>query len=270
VEFRYIHSRYTSILQSFVLPATGQLVSGSSDLYLIGNDLSLTFRHDAVVPSRTSAINPVGLRASLRLGMEFNKFNGDGEYEVNSGGGLSPLYKNVDFQRVELRWREYLPFFIDNHTVTLTLRGGSILGPAVDEFFDFYAGGLPGMKGYPYYSLGGNEYAMAGLAYRFPLVSNIDLRVLNFYFDKLYATVYTDVGNAWTGDVPAFKDFKTDAGVELRLESFSFYSFPTRIFFNASYGFDQFTRFISSRNTTVTYGKDWAFYFGVLFDFEID
>jgi hypothetical protein len=270
VEFRYIHSRYTSILQSFLLPATGQLVSGSSDLYLIGNDLSLTFRHEAILPSRTSAINPLGRRASLRFGMEFNKFNGDGQYEVNSSGGISPVYKDVDFPRIEFRWKEYLPSFLDGHTINLTLRGGSILGPSTDEFFDFYAGGLPGMKGYPYYSLGGNEYGMMGLAYRFPLLTNIDLRVFNFYFDKLYGTVFADYGDAWTGDVPAFKNFKADAGAESRLESFSFYSFPTRIFFSAAYGFDQFTKYISSQNTVVTYGRDWAFYFGVLFDFEID
>jgi outer membrane protein assembly factor BamA len=169
-----------------------------------------------------------------------------------------------------LRWREYFPFFIENHTITLSFRGGSIIGAAVDEFFDFYLGGLPGMKGYPYYSLGGNEYAMTGLAYRFPVFSNIDMRIFNFYFDKLYASVYADYGDAWTGDVPAFKNFKADAGMELRLESFSFYSFPTRIFFNATYGFDKFTKFISSQNTFVTYGHDWNFHFGILFDFEID
>ena len=82
--------------------------------------------------------------------------------------------------------------------------------------------------------------------------------------------MYADLGNAWTGDIPAFKQFKTDAGAELRLESFSFYAFPTRIFFNASYGFDRFDRFIPSQNTTVSYGKEWRFYFGVLFDFDLD
>jgi hypothetical protein len=270
VEFRYIHSRYTSLLQSFILPASGQLVSSSSDLYLIANDLSLSFRFDAIVPSTTSAINPLGRRIWLRIGQEFNKFNGDGEYTINSGGGLSPVYKDINFTRIEARWKEHIPFFLRNHSLTLAARGGTILGPAVDEFFDFYAGGLPGMKGYPFYSLGGNEFAMAGLAYRFPILHNIDLRILNFYFDKLYATVYGTIGDAWTGDVPAFKDFKADAGAELRLESFSFYSFPTRIFFNAAYGFDTFTKYIPSQNTTVTYGKDWSFYFGILFDFDID
>jgi outer membrane protein assembly factor BamA len=140
----------------------------------------------------------------------------------------------------------------------------------VDDFFDFYAGGMLGMKGYPFYSLGGNEMAVAGLEYRLPLVNNLDFRLFHLYFDKLYASVYTDIGHAWTGPIPNLRAFKTDAGVEIRLETFSWYAYPTRIFFNAAYGFDRFDRFVSSRNTTVTYGKEMRFYLGVLFGFDFD
>ncbi|MCZ6775053.1 MAG: biopolymer transporter Tol [Ignavibacteria bacterium] len=270
VEFRYIHSRYTSVLESFILPAAGRLVPGSSDLYLIGNDLSLTFRLKAIVPSRTSEINPVGRKISFRIGREFNKFNPFGDVEETDGGGLAPVYQNINFTKAELNWKEHIPFIVKNHTLTTSLRGASILGPAVDDFFDFYAGGLIGMKGYPYFALSGNELAVLGLAYRFPISNNIDVRFLNFYFDKLYASIYGDLGNAWTGRVPSLRQFKKDAGIELRLESFSFYSYPTRIFFNAAYGFDRFDRFVPSRNATVTYGKEWRFYFGVLFGFDFD
>ena len=111
---------------------------------------------------------------------------------------------------------------------------------------------------------------MLGLTYRFPLINNIDVRFLQLYFDKLYASVFADIGNAWTGKVPTLSQFKTDAGAELRLESFSFYSYPTRLFFSAAYGFDQFNRLVRSRNQIVTYGKEWRFYFGVLFGFDFD
>jgi hypothetical protein len=271
VEFRFTHSRYTSTIENFIDPETTPptLVPGSSDLYLIANDLSLTFRLDAIVPSRTEEINPVGRKVSLRIGRELNKFNGNGEYKVTSTG-LQPVYKDVNFTRAELNWKEHVPSFIKNHTLSASLRVGSILEHTVDEFFDFYAGGLVGMKGYPFYALGGNEMATLGLEYRFPLVHNIDVRFLQFYFDKLYASMYGDIGDAWSGKTPALKKFKTDAGFEVRLESFSFYAYPTRIFFNASYGFKRFDRFVRSRNTTVTYGREWRFYFGVLFGFDFD
>ncbi len=270
-ELRFMHSRYTSIIESFINPETtpASLVGSSSDLYLIANDLSLTLKVNAVLPSRTQEINPVGRKLKLRIGREWNKFNGDGEYEITSTG-LHPLYKDVNFTRLELNWKEHLPFFFRNHTLSLSARGGSILGPPVDEFFDFYAGGLVGMKGYPFYAIGGNEMAAFGVNYRFPLVHNIDLRIFQLYFDKLYASVYADAGYAWTDFKPRWKDMKKDIGIELRLEAFSYYAYPTRIFLNAAYGFDSFERYIRSRDQTVRYGKEWRIYFGVLFGFDLD
>ena len=269
LEFRFAHSRYTSILENFVLEyddSPALLVPGSSDLYLIANDLSLTFRYEGVVRSTTADINPVGRKIALRIGRELNKFNPQGELNTE----FRPVYQRVNFTRVELKWKEHIRSIIKSHTLTASLRAGSILEYSVDDFFDFYAGGLIGMRGYPFYAIGGNEIATFGLEYRFPLVHNIDTRFLQFYFDKLYASVYGDVGNAWTGKTPALKDFRKDAGVELRLESFSWYAYPTRVFFNASYGFDRFEKFVRSRDATVTYGKEWRFYLGVLFGFDFD
>ena len=57
-------------------------------------------------------------------------------------------------------------------------------------------------------------------------------------------------------------------GFELRLESFSFYQYPTRIFFSGAYGLDRFNR--TFNNDEVTYGKEWRFYFGILFGFDLD
>jgi hypothetical protein len=213
-------------------------------------------------------INPVGRKIRLRYDHEFNKFNPTDT--VNARGELVHLYEHPVFHKLEMSWREGRRLPWGKHTLSTTLRGGTIFGPAVDDFFDFYIGGLAGMKGYPFYSMGGNEYASANLTYRFPVAENIDLRVAQLYFDKLYAAVYGDVGAAWTEGGLSGRKFKRDVGMELRLEAFSYYSYPTRIFFNATYGLDRFNRFIESRNETVTYGKEWNFHVGVLFGFDFD
>ena len=184
---------------------------------------------------------------------------------------LVPLYDTLNFHRVDVSWKEHAQLPGWSHTLSAQLRGGTIFGSPVNNFFNFYIGGLAGMKGYPFYSLGGNEFAYANLTYRFPVLEHIDLRVLQLYFDKLYAAFYGDVGSAWTGGGPGGQKFKRDAGAELRLEAFSYYAFPTRIFFNATYGFDQFEHFIPSSGVpAVTYGKEWNFHFGVLFGFDFD
>ena len=268
MELRFAHSRYTASIGAFNLP-DGERVQAFSELYLIGNDLSATFNFDAIVPSRTSEINPVGTKIRLRYDYEANQFNPTGDYDVSSGV-LVPKYQQINFHRLEVGWRESRQLPGWSHTLSLQVHGGTIFGPPVDQFFDFYIGGLAGMRGYTFYSLGGNEFAYTNLEYRFPLFDHIDLRILQLYFDKLYASAYGDVGNAWTGGGLRGQPFRKDAGVELRLQAFSYYAFPTSIFLNATYGFDQFNFYETSINQTVSYGKSWNFNFGVLFGFDLD
>jgi hypothetical protein len=181
-----------------------------------------------------------------------------------------PKYDSPRFHRLEALWRESIRLPLWKHTLSVQARAGTIFGPPQDDFFNFYIGGLIGMKGYPFYSLGGNEYSMVTALYRFPIFEHIDLRFFQLYFDKLYAAVYGDVGTAWTEGGPGGKPYSRDAGVEIRLESYSWYAFPTRIFFNATYGFDQFNYYIPSTLENVVYGKEWQYHFGILFGFDFD
>ena len=263
----YALSRYSADIGAFLNPNTSppSLVSAFRNTYLIGNTFTAEIKHKNILPSVESEINPIGRSLTLRYAYESNKFNP--EYEVQEGV-LVPVYTNVLFHRFEGVWNEHLGSFIDGHTINLAMRGAGVLGKTVDNFFDFYAGGVLGMKGYPFYALGGNTVATAGLVYRFPLVRHINFRLLQFYFTKLYGSFFGDVGNAWTGSARSGGMWKKDAGFELRLEAFSFYAYPTRFFFSGSYGFDRFER--TFNETRVTYGKEWRFYFGVLFGFELN
>ncbi|OYV85966.1 MAG: hypothetical protein B7Z63_04705, partial [Ignavibacteriae bacterium 37-53-5] len=84
----------------------------------------------------------------------------------------------------------------------------------------------------------------------------------------VYLSAYGDVGNAWDG-TPIGTRFKKDAGAELRFSGFSFYSFPTALFFDAAYSFDRFSEQVPQFKTYATYGKEWRFYFGLTFSFDI-
>ncbi len=261
----YRHSRYGYDVGSFFIPETNNLVGSFGELYLVGNTLQAQLTHRGILPTIQTEINPVGRFIQLRYGYEFNKYNPELVYDEDE----NILYTDYDrprFHRVEGEWREHYP--LSRHqTLSARLRGGSILGKEVDDFFNFYIGGLMGMQGYPFYSLGGNEYASLNLTYRFPILEGIDFRIAQMQFERLYVSVFADIGDAWTGSFPGIDELKRNVGFELRLESFSFYSYPTRIFFSAAYGFDEFTRVF--RNEPVTYGKQWNFYFGILFGFDL-
>ncbi|MEW6654854.1 MAG: BamA/TamA family outer membrane protein, partial [Bacteroidota bacterium] len=176
-----------------------------------------------------------------------------------------PLYNDFKFPKLELNWKEFIPLGRD-HTLNAQMRAGAIFGPQVPDFFDFYLGGLIGMKSYPFYSVSGNEVGWINLTYRFPLFKNIDTRLGHLYLDKIYFSVYADYGNAWNGAFPKMKDFKKGIGGELRIKLNSFYIFPTSLFFNAAYAFDEFSKTV--RGEVINYGKEWNFYGGILFDFS--
>lgn len=263
IEFRFIYSDYVATLGSFTIPNENTLYPTTDDKYFIGRNLQLKYTHKLITPTVDSDINPVGREIEVTYNYEFDKFNDDGEYQIEDGV-LIPVYKNFNFHRLEVLWKEHIDVF-DDHTINTTFRGATIFGPQIPDFFDFYLGGLVGMKSYPFYSISGNELGWINFTYRFPLLRNLDTRIGHLYIDKIYLSVYGDFGNAWNGELPKFDEFKKGAGAEIRIKMNSFYLFPTSIFFNAAYSFDTFNREV--RDEIVTYGKEWRFYGGILFDF---
>ncbi|MBM4165436.1 MAG: biopolymer transporter Tol [Ignavibacteria bacterium] len=271
-ELRYTHSRYASGIETFLFddPDDGVFdpisIPGSREEYYVGNVLSLRWDYKAIALSRFMEINPSGRKIFLQYDYEFSKFNP--EYVIEKGE-LVRVFEEPKFQRVELKWNEYTSLPGWKHTLATLIRAGKIIGGVQDDFFDFYLGGLVGMKGYPYYAIGGNSIAAINATYRFPMWENMDIRVAHLYFDKLYGAVFFDAGNAWTTGSIKQQKFQRDIGGELRLDAFSWYAFPTRIFFTAAYGLDEFQR-MTRNNKLVTYGKEWRFYFGILFGFDFD
>ncbi len=260
-------SRYSSKLGEFDIPLLGHIPSTSTN-YFNGRDLSLTYVYNNFRPSRNDDINPIGRYFKLKYDYEFNYLNPS--LVVNEEGNVVEEFSSAKFHRLEGEWDESFPLF-KSHSLGFKLKAGSILGPTVDNFFDFYASGFPGMKGYPFYAIGGNRYAAANLTYRFPIAQDLDFKFLQFYFDKIFFSVYGDVGNAWNGKNVKLKDFKKDVGAELRLQTYSYYVYPTSFALNAAYGMDEFSRVFPSttnENKTVTYGKEWRFYFTMLFGFD--
>ena len=91
----------------------------------------------------------------------------------------------------------------------------------------------------------------------------------------MYAGVFADVGKAWNKRSLNWstKGFVRDAGFELRLDSLSFYNFPTMIEFSAAYGPDDtWIKAFDDENSVEYWKKDdqdpWKFYFSVLFGFN--
>ncbi|MBK6678793.1 MAG: PD40 domain-containing protein [Ignavibacteriales bacterium] len=266
LELRYVYSSYTASIESFIIPNSTDLYPTFNDTYLIGSNFRATYKTDVKIANKDMDINPIGSGLEIRYDYEMNRFNPDGEYTVDEGL-LVAQYKNFDFHRLELNTHYSIETF-KGHSLGLKLRAGTIFGPSVPDFFDFFLGGLIGMKAYPFYAISGNELVYANLTYRLPLFRDIDYKFGHLYLDKIYLSVFGDLGNAWTGNLSESGNLKKGAGAELRFALNSFYLFPTAVFFSAAYGFDEVTK-TAQTGEVVRYGKEWNFYGGVLFGFDL-
>lgn len=227
--------------------------------YFLGSDFSLEWRHEGVARSRTSVINPrFGRRFTLKYDRLHNKFIKG--FEINRKySTVQEVFKPFNYNQFNFDWSEFfsLPW---KHGLEFHVRGGFIDKP-VESFFNLFAGGLLGLKGYPYYSIEGRKLLNTSLSYRFKISDNLGVNIPPFQFDKLYAGLFVDFGNAWNEGSIQLDDFKKDVGFQIRVDTFAFYNFPMRLFFDGAYGFDEIT------NRNFKYGKEWRFYFGFTFDY---
>ncbi|RMG69075.1 MAG: hypothetical protein D6715_00660 [Calditrichaeota bacterium] len=258
--------RATSGTFSFRDPANPNRVFVSPNFrytYLRGHQVSLNLVHDGVPLTPEKAINPrSGRYISLRVSREWNRFLKD---FATDRAVAAEIFDNFYFWRFSLDWEEYLPVpGTEHHTLDLRFQGGLIDRP-VDDFFNFFAGGLVGLKGYPYFSIEGRRKAIGSVTYRLPVFRNIDRQLLHVFLRSLYLGAFFQAGDAWDRGGLDVGNLKTDVGLQLRLDTTSWYFLPTRLFFEAVYPLRE------QVNTTqnIRYKQEWRFYFGILFDFDL-
>jgi hypothetical protein len=228
--------------------------------YHKGNVLQFRWMHRAVPRSLTDIAPPRGRQITLEVDAASQRFMSG--FAVHSDyGTLIEVYRKYDYFQFFLDWTEYIPSPFKDQSFGLRLQAGAIDRP-VDSFYNFFGGGLEGMRGYSYYGLEGRKLFRLGLAYRFPIVRNIGRRLLWLDFADLFGMLYGDAGNAWNDNTFKPSSFKRDIGGQLRLGMHSFYGYPTALFVDGAYGLDRVRM-----STGQTQGREWRFYFGILFDF---
>ncbi len=221
------------------------------------------FHTDMRRPGVVSAINPSG---GYKAYFEYTRANHLFYTDLEVGGdavGLSEVYAPYNYDMMEGGVEKYLSLPGWDHTLELRGRGGGVTR-TVDPFFYLYAGGLPGMRGYSYYSMGGEQMAIATVTYRFPIVRRAAWNLWPLSVNRIYGSVFSDVGNAWRGELEG-DALKKDVGAGIRVQMHSFYSYPTALAFDVAYGFDRFNVVEEERATE--YGQELRYYLTVLFSF---
>lgn len=145
---------------------------------------------------------------------------------------------------------------------------GSIIGNAawlsnqeIDDFFHFFGGGLPGLKGYTYYesTLSGPNLALTTIKVRQPLFTEKSFSSGPFIFQNMSVGFIGQVGGGFSGKIENWvksSKYGRSIGAELRLSGFSFYSYPTAIAYETHFSVDLDLNISAPKH-----------YFTLLFDF---
>jgi WD40 repeat protein len=277
LELGYRYSPYRVRTEPFFSREHQETIAATSDRYFIGRAFTATGYLEQFRPYSHADVLREGLR--LVAGYEYQSSRLLRSFDIDEGA-LVPEYERYRNHRL---WMEsYGGFRLPGqvlggpHGVSARVQGSTILGGPVDDFFNSYVGGLTGARGYPFYGLGGNETLWFQAAYHFPIVPSIGRQFLFLYADKLFGKLYADAAMAWEGAWPGGEGVRKDIGGELRLGLGSFYLLPTSVFVSATYSLDSFDAALSEGFVTpegarsVTYGREWLWHFGVLFDFDLD
>ena len=143
---------------------------------------------------------------------------------------------------------------------------GWMSNDSVDSFFYFYLGGLPGLKGYPFYSIQGTKKFLAELTFRAPVFSQKQIDLLSTIIQNCTIATIFQFGDSW-GNENKFS-LKKSVGIQWRLNGYSFYNFPIAIEAEAY----QPLNIVKVRSNyepeqVTTYDKEPRFYFKILFEF---
>ena len=170
-----------------------------------------------------------GYDINLKLSYELNDFlNGFGIYE-DSGTFGSILSENNTF-RIEVDFNKHWTLA---ETQKITLSSNTSLGylsdTDIDDFFYFFGGGMPGLKGYTYYDeqLKGTNKIIQSLYFRGPLFTEKTIPLFSSFFQHMTYGLVLQAGKFESN----FNDNEIfiSKGLEIRLYGYNFYSYPLAI-----------------------------------------
>ena len=169
--------------------------------------------------------------------------------KASVSGGVNLFDSNdISFTAVDLDYRKYWHFG-ENYSFAFRMAAGGSFGSTpklyflggttnyignrtVDaEVFEvenlYFADVITPLRGYDYYELEGNRYALANLEFRFPMIEYFAMRFpLPITLSRVIGAMFIDIGSAWTnsdfkggtteGGRKRLQDIKTGFGVGLR------------------------------------------------------
>jgi len=238
-----------------------RLEGGIAYDYYRGLISGLRWNINGVKPRMNQNINPGhGFTVQSSLQYEKNKFISG--LDLSDAGTIVEKFKSNNGLRLNIDSKVHVTIpGTENVTTSFILQNGWFSNSKVDSFFHFFGGGLPGLKGYPYYSIQGTSMIIGTAAFRIPVFMEKHLPLGWYTIQNSTLGLIFQGGDAWIEG----PEWKTSVGLEFRMNGFSFYNYPTAIGIEAHQGLTSFT--INSNGDSWSVDLKPRYYLTVLFDF---
>ena len=210
-------SRYRASIKENII-GQPQIQSGIAYDYFNGKKLGFDWQLKRYKRRIDQSINPVGFNLNLSLANEWNEFI-DG-IDLSNSGTLISKFKDHNLIRGNITG-QYLWEIPSSNRWTISAKGqlGWISDAGVDSFFHFFGGGMPGLKGYPYYSIEGSNMMIYDLGLRIPLFREKHFPIGWFTLQHSTLGIISQFGDAWNRDESEFS-LKRSRGIEWRLSGY--------------------------------------------------
>ena len=263
--------RYRAFIKEEV-PDEG--LKGKTDYdYFQGIDFGVSWKINLIKSRLDGNINPSnGISIWSLINFEKNKFI-EG-LDLSDSGTLIEDWADNNLYKIQFGglFNFELPK-LERWTGTIKSEYGKISNQRVDDFFHFYIGGMPGLKGYPFYSIQGTNKLITELSFRVPIFREKNVPFFWMIFQNMTFGTIFQVGDAWVGEnslnhIKENNSWKRSYGFQIRLNGFSFYNYPVAIEYEMHQPLDVvFNKFVNSSEEEVIYEKESRNYIKILFDF---
>ena len=162
----------------------------------------------------------------MTIGYEWNDFM-EGIAINEDYGTYGSILKPNNTSRFDLnfKWFNYLEKY--DISIENSVRLAFIGNKDADDFFYFFGGGMPGLKGYTFYDedLTGWGLATTSIYFRKLIFKDQFLSIKDFIgFNKLSIGLVAQYGEAIPNYIPKFS-----SGIEVRAKGFLFYGYPAAV-----------------------------------------
>jgi len=253
--------RYRAFIKES-LPTEG-ITAGAAYDYFQGTSLNMNWKLNLIKKRLDGGINPSnGFQILINTDWEKNKFIRG--LDFSDSGTLVESFDDNDLLRLRVgaEYHYELPW-MERWTLSFKANAGWISNVDVDSFFHFFNGGLPGLKGYPFYSIEGTRTTLGEISFRIPIMREKHKKFGWMIFQNSVIGGIFQFGDAWTNLFSPV--WKKSVGIQWRLNGYSFYNFPTAIEFEIHQGLTKFEREI--KGELISYGDEPRAYLRILFDF---